>query len=47
MQDVQRARPTVFHSVPRLWLKFQQGVLKKMPQKKLSTLFCAFPSCPA
>ena len=32
-----RARPTVFHSVPRLWLKFQQGVLRKMPQKKLST----------
>ena len=38
VQDVQRARPTVFHSVPRLWLKFQQGVLKKMPQKKLNTL---------
>jgi long-chain acyl-CoA synthetase len=36
--DMKRARPTVFHSVPRLWLKFQQGVLKKMPQEKLSKL---------
>lgn len=33
--DVKRARPTVFHSVPRLWLKFQQGVLAKMPRAKL------------
>jgi long-chain acyl-CoA synthetase len=32
---VKRCRPTVFHSVPRLWLKFQQGVLKKMPEEKL------------
>ncbi|MBL9006756.1 MAG: AMP-binding protein [Myxococcales bacterium] len=38
VKDVQRARPTLFHSVPRLWLKFQQGVLAKMPQKKLNTL---------
>jgi long-subunit acyl-CoA synthetase (AMP-forming) len=38
VKDVQRARPTLFHSVPRLWLKFQQGVLAKMPQKKLKTL---------
>jgi len=36
--DLNRAKPTFFHSVPRLWLKFQQGVLKKMPQKKLSLL---------
>jgi long-subunit acyl-CoA synthetase (AMP-forming) len=36
--DVRRARPTVFHSVPRLWLKFQQGVLRKMPQKKLGRM---------
>jgi long-chain acyl-CoA synthetase len=38
VQDVQRARPTIFHSVPRLWLKFQQGVFKKMPPKKLEFL---------
>ena len=29
--DLQRARPTVFFSVPRLWVKFQQGVHAKMP----------------
>ena len=36
--DLQRARPTVFFSVPRLWVKFQQGVQAKMPQKKLDLL---------
>jgi long-chain acyl-CoA synthetase len=36
--DLQRARPTAFFSVPRLWVKFQQGVLAKMPQKKLDLL---------
>ena len=35
VQDLQRARPTLFVSVPRLWLKFQQGVFKKMPPEKL------------
>jgi long-subunit acyl-CoA synthetase (AMP-forming) len=38
VDDLRRARPTVFHSVPRLWLKFQLGVLSKMPQKKLDRL---------
>ncbi len=38
IQDLQRARPTIFCSVPRLWLKFQQGVLSKMPAKKLDRL---------
>ena len=36
--DLQRARPTVFFSVPRLWVKFQQGVNHKMPQAKLERL---------
>ncbi len=36
--DLQRARPTIFVSVPRLWLKFQQAVFAKMPQKKLDLL---------
>ena len=26
IDDVKRARPTVFVPVPRLWLKFQQGM---------------------
>ena len=38
VQDLQRARPTVFISVPRLWLKFQQGVFAKMPPAKLERL---------
>ena len=33
--DLKRARPTIFISVPRLWLKFQAGVFTKMPPKKL------------
>ncbi|MFM2120041.1 MAG: hypothetical protein RL722_1509, partial [Pseudomonadota bacterium] len=36
--DIQRARPTLFVSVPRLWLKFQQGVYGKMPPAKLERL---------
>jgi long-chain acyl-CoA synthetase len=36
--DLQRARPTVFFSVPRLWVKFQQGVHAKMPPEKLARL---------
>jgi long-subunit acyl-CoA synthetase (AMP-forming) len=32
------AQPTVFLAVPRIWLKFQQGILGKIPQKKLSLL---------
>jgi long-chain acyl-CoA synthetase len=38
VQDLQRARPTVFLSVPRLWLKFQAGVYQKVPPKKLARL---------
>ena len=38
LQDLNRARPTAFISVPRLWLKFQQGVYAKMPPKKLNFL---------
>jgi long-subunit acyl-CoA synthetase (AMP-forming) len=38
VQDVQRARPVLFISVPRLWLKFQQGVFAKMPPAKLDRL---------
>jgi long-chain acyl-CoA synthetase len=36
--DLQRARPTFFVSVPRLWLKFQQGVFSKVPPGKLDRL---------
>jgi long-chain acyl-CoA synthetase len=36
--DINRARPTLFFSVPRLWVKFQQGVHAKMPPAKLKRL---------
>jgi long-chain acyl-CoA synthetase len=36
--DLQRARPTIFFSVPRLWVKFQQGIHHKMPPAKLNLL---------
>jgi long-chain acyl-CoA synthetase len=36
--DLQRARPTIFFSVPRLWVKFQQGIHAKMPPAKLNRL---------
>jgi long-subunit acyl-CoA synthetase (AMP-forming) len=36
--DLTRARPTVFYSVPRLWLKFQRGVFAKIAPAKLDFL---------
>ena len=38
LADLNRARPTIFVSVPRLWLKFQQGVFAKMPAGRLDFL---------
>ncbi|MDY0000232.1 MAG: AMP-binding protein [Polyangia bacterium] len=38
LKDLHRAQPTLFVSVPRLWLKFQGGVFKKMPPGKLNRL---------
>jgi long-chain acyl-CoA synthetase len=35
LADVQ---PSVFLGIPRIWTKFQQGVLAKMPEKKLNFL---------
>jgi len=36
--DMQRARPTIFFSVPRLWVKFQHGVHHKLPPARLNLL---------
>jgi long-chain acyl-CoA synthetase len=36
--DLRRARPTIFASVPRIWQKLQQGVLERVPQHRLSRL---------
>lgn len=37
-RDVNATEPTLFLSVPRLWIRFQMGVLANMPQKKLDLL---------
>jgi long-chain acyl-CoA synthetase len=38
LTDLRRARPAIFFSVPRLFIKFQQRVLEKVPQRKLDRL---------
>jgi long-chain acyl-CoA synthetase len=38
LSDLNRARPTIFLSVPRLLLKFQQGVFAKIPEHRLERL---------
>ena len=36
--DIKRARPTIFVSVPRLWVKFQSGIHAKIPPARLNFL---------
>lgn len=38
-EDLQRARPTIFFSVPRLWMKFYLAICDKIPPKKQKILF--------
>lgn len=38
LEDLERARPTIFLAVPRLLIKFQQGVFAKLPSEKLDRL---------
>ncbi len=37
-EDLRRAKPTSFLSVPRLWVKFQLSILQRLPQEKLDAL---------
>lgn len=37
-KNLVEAKPTVFLGVPRIWSKFQSGILTKMPQKRLNLL---------
>lgn len=37
-RDMQRARPTVFFGVPRIWVKFHMGVISKIPASLLDKL---------
>ena len=37
-QNLKDTKPTAFLAVPRIWTKFKQGILAKIPQNKLDTL---------
>lgn len=39
LDDLRRARPTLFLSVPRLWTKFYLGIQQKLPLKRQRVLF--------
>lgn len=36
--DLERVQPDVYFAVPRIWTKFQEKILEKIPQEKLNTL---------
>ncbi len=38
LHDLERARSTLFFSVPRLYIRFQQKVFEKVPERKLNLL---------
>jgi len=38
VEDLRRAKPTLFLAVPRIWTKFQAGVFQKMAPEKLDRL---------
>lgn len=38
LTDLQRSKCTIFFSIPRLYLRFQQGVFEKVPEQKLNRL---------
>lgn len=37
-KNLQDTQPTLFMAVPRIWTKFQLGVLERLPQKRLNIL---------
>lgn len=37
-KNLAEVQPTLFLAVPRIWSKFQQGILQKMPQSRLNIL---------
>ncbi len=38
VKNLAEAQPTIFLAVPRIWTKFQMGILQKLPQNKLNIL---------
>ncbi|MBC8641244.1 AMP-binding protein [Caballeronia sp. EK] len=47
VQDLLRARPTLFISMPRLWTKFYQGICAKLPEEQQALLQTATPEAEA
>ncbi|MFM0326934.1 AMP-binding protein [Caballeronia glebae] len=47
MQDLKRARPTVFISMPRLWTKFYQGACAQLPAGEQALIHSASPEADA
>ena len=47
VEDLHRARPTVFISMPRLWTKFYQGACAKIPASQQALLCTATPEAAA
>ncbi len=37
-ENLMKTRPTVFLAVPRIWAKFQEKILQKMPQEKIDRI---------
>src|SRR5690606_4188264 len=37
-ENLQHEQPTIFGGVPRIYTKFQEGIISKMPEKKLKRL---------
>ncbi len=37
-EDLERTQPRAFFAVPRIWAKFREKILEKIPQKKLNVL---------
>lgn len=37
-RDLEAAQPTIFLAVPRIWEKFREEILKKIPQQRLNVL---------
>lgn len=38
LKNLSEAQPTIFLAVPRIWTKFQMGILQKLPQSRLNIL---------
>ena len=38
VKNLSEAQPTIFFAVPRIWTKFQMGILAKLPQSRLNIL---------